>query len=120
MHAFFQKFAMSIARAVGSPAAFFSGVLLVAAWAAMGPYFRYSENWQLIINTSTTIITFLMVFIIQYSQNRDTEALHLKIDELIRATKEARNDMVAIEEGSDDQLAKLKAEFRALSKEPAD
>lgn len=113
----FRKFAMSASKAMGSPLAFLAGILGVAGWAAMGPAFHYSENWQLIINTSTTIITFLMVFVIQYSQNRDTETLHLKIDELLRVIEAARTDMVNLENQSDERIQSLKDEFSSLTSE---
>jgi low affinity Fe/Cu permease len=84
------------------------------AWAATGSLFHYSDTWQLVINTSTTIITFLMVFLIQYTQNRDTATLRLKLDELIRATREARNDFIELEELDDKELRSLREEFHAL------
>lgn len=115
MHKAFQHFALATSRTMGSAAAFGIGVAIVVIWAATGPAFHFSENWQLVINTGTTIITFLMVFLIQYSQNRDTEALHLKIDELIRATQKARNELVDLEEESDERLQEVKKEFRKLS-----
>jgi len=87
---------------------------MIAIWAALGPMFNYSDTWQLVINTSTTIVTFLIVFLIQNTQNRDARALHLKLDELIRANKEARNALIDLEEMSDMELDKLHHELTAL------
>jgi low affinity Fe/Cu permease len=87
---------------------------LVLLWGLTGPIFRYSDTWQLVINTSTTIITFLMVFVIQHTQNRDTEALRLKLDELIRAADAARNDFIEIDDLGDDELKALHEEFQRL------
>jgi len=94
---FFSRMANEVSRITGKPATFALCCLTIAVWAATGPLFHYSDTWQLIINTGTTIVTFLMVFLIQNTQNRDGAALQAKLDELIRATKEARNDLVAIE-----------------------
>ena len=91
--------------------------VLIIAWAVTGPIFHFSDTWQLVINTSTTIITFLMVFLIQNTQNRDTEALRLKLDELILATKDARNQFVTIEDLSDEELEALELELRERCKE---
>jgi low affinity Fe/Cu permease len=109
----FRSFAQGAAAAVGKPWAFAAAASLVVVWGALGPIFQFSDTWQLVINTSTTIITFLMVFLIQNTQNRDTEALRLKLDELILATKEARNAFVDIEDLDDDQLAELERQLRA-------
>ena len=87
---------------------------MVLIWAATGPAFGFSETWQLVINTGTTIITFLMVFVIQYSQNRDTQILHLKIDELLRAITDARTSMVNLEDETNEKLQSVKEEFRGL------
>jgi low affinity Fe/Cu permease len=114
MHELFRKFAHGAAGAVGSPAAFFVGVLAVAVWGATGTLFHYSDTWQLVINTGTTILTFLMVFLIQNTQNRDAKAMHLKLDELIRAVDAARNRLVHLENLSDDDLAVLEKEFQRL------
>jgi low affinity Fe/Cu permease len=114
MKEFFRKFAHSTAAAVGSPAAFLVGVLVVLVWGASGPAFRYSDTWQLVINTGTTIVTFLMVFLIQNTQNRDAKAMHLKLDELIRAVASARNRLVHLEDLSDADLEILEGEFRKL------
>ncbi|MEK9174050.1 MAG: low affinity iron permease family protein, partial [Patescibacteria group bacterium] len=90
----FHKIAQKISEWVGSPKAFFLAVFVVTVWALMGPLFGYSDTWQLIINTGTTILTFLMVFLIQNTQNRDSKAIHLKLDELIRSIKAARNHLL--------------------------
>jgi low affinity Fe/Cu permease len=114
MNEFFRKFAQASAAAVGSPYAFLLGVLIILGWAMAGPAFHYSDTWQLVINTGTTIVTFLMVFLIQNTQNRDAKAMHLKLDELIRAVSAARNRLVHLEDLSDADLAKLEEEFRKL------
>jgi low affinity Fe/Cu permease len=111
----FRHFARTASTAVGRPWAFSCALAVVIAWAVLGPVFHYSDTWQLVINTGTTIITFLMVFLIQNSQNRDTEALRLKLDELILATRTARNAFVDIDDLDDDQLADLEREVRALA-----
>ena len=89
---------------------------MVFAWAITGPMFHYSNTWQLIINTGTTILTFLMVFLIQSTQNRDAKAIHLKLDELIRAVEGARTKLVRLEDMTDDELADLQEQFKALHK----
>ena len=111
---FFRKIAHRTGEAVGSPKAFISAVLLVVVWALLGPHFGYSDTWQLVINTGTTILTFLMVFLIQNMQNRDAKAMHLKLDELIRSIKSARNQLVDLEDLSDEELAILEAQFREV------
>ncbi len=117
-HDFFRKFARKTASGMGSPWAFVSAVTIIVVWAATGPIFHYSDTWQLVINTSTTIVTFLMVFLIQNTQNRDAVQLHLKLDELIRALKGARNKLVDLEELSDEELEALRQEFHRLGAEP--
>jgi low affinity Fe/Cu permease len=107
----FVSFSKAISAAVGSVWAFVFSVFVVIVWACLGPVFQYSDTWQLVINTSTTIVTFLMVFLIQSTQNRDAKAIHLKLDELIRATVGARNDLVDLEELSEDELEHLAKEF---------
>ena len=116
----FRKLAHKSAETAGSAGAFLAAVVLIGAWLVSGPLFNFSDTWQLIINTSTTIITFLMVFLIQNTQSRDTKAIHLKIDELLRAMKEARNEMVNLEDLSDEELERLRQEFARLpaSKSP--
>jgi low affinity Fe/Cu permease len=113
----FRKFAQHTANGVGSPWAFASALLVVLAWGMTGPIFHYSDTWQLVINTSTTIVTFLMVFLIQTTQNRDATAIHLKLDELIRAMEGARNQLVDLDSLSDQELDKLKEEFHKLGAE---
>ncbi|HWC98133.1 MAG TPA: low affinity iron permease family protein [Candidatus Sulfopaludibacter sp.] len=108
----FRKFARTAADAVGSPAAFLIGVVLVAAWAVTGPYFHYSDTWQLVINSGTSVGTFLIVFLIQNTQNRETKVLQLKLDELIRAMKHARTELVQMEELTDAELEELQKEFQ--------
>ncbi len=110
----FHRFAHRAADVVGSPAAFVVGLMVIAIWAVTGPIFKYSDTWQLIINTGTTIITFLMVFLIQNTQNRDSRAAQLKLDELIRSVQTARNEMVGLEHLSDEELDALQQEFARL------
>jgi low affinity Fe/Cu permease len=110
----FRRFAARTAELVGSPYAFLLAVTMVLVWALLGPTFGWSEGHQLFINTITTILTFLVVFLIQNTQNRDTKSLHLKIDELLKATRGARNSMIDLERLSDEQLKKLEAEFKKL------
>lgn len=101
---------------LGSAWAFAGAVLVIAVWLLTGPTFHFSDTWQLIINTATTIITFLMVFLIQNTQNRDAKAVHLKLDEMIRALKGARNQLVDLEDLSDEELKKLEEQFQRLRK----
>jgi len=110
----FRTFAARVSERVGSPAAFVLGLTLIVAWAITGPLFGYSDTWQLVVNTATTIVTFLMVFLIQNTQNRDARAIHLKLDELLRAVKGARTAMVALETSTDEELAELQDEFERL------
>jgi low affinity Fe/Cu permease len=114
MQEVFRKIAHAISGAVGSAWAFLVALAVVLAWAMTGPVFNYSDTWQLVINTGTTIVTFLMVFLIQNTQNRDAKALHLKLDELIRAIHGARNQLVDLEDLSDKELEQLQKEFHAL------
>ncbi|AWK87760.1 low affinity iron permease family protein [Azospirillum thermophilum] len=116
MNAFFARFARWTERISGRPVTFVVAVGLIVVWAVTGPLFGFSDTWQLVINTGTTIITFLMVFVIQNAQNRDTQALHLKLDELIRATKSARNGLIDLEERSEEDLAKVKGHFERLAR----
>ena len=99
---------------------FIFAVLVIAVWAFTGPYFHYSDTWQLIINTGTTIVTFLMVFLIQNTQNRDAKAMHLKLDELLRSIAGARTGLVNLENLSDEQIARLKEQFEALHEQHAE
>ena len=108
MHDLFTRFSHSIAHAAGKPAAFMLALALILIWASVGPFFGYSATWQLVVNTATTIITFLMVFILQNSQNRDGEALQAKLDELIIAVRGADNRFVGAEQLSDEDLKSLR------------
>ncbi len=112
----FDKLAQAVARGAGRPLTFVVATLLVVAWGVSGPVFGYSDTWQLVINTSTTIVTFLMVFLIQNTQNRDTDALQVKVDELIRVTKDARLALLNLEEIDADELARIKAGFVDLGR----
>ena len=114
---YFQAFATRCSQVAGSRWAFLTAVLLIVVWAATGPIFRYSDAWQLVVNTATTIITFLMVFLIQNAQNRDSHALHLKLDEIIRAKRSANNKMIDIEKLSDKELTLLAREYERIRKE---
>ena len=114
MRELFRKFARITSQAVGSSWAFILAVLIILIWAVTGPMFHYSDTWQLVINTGTTIITFLMVFLIQNTQNRDAKAIHLKLDELIKGVKGARTSMVNLEQLSDKDLERLQKEFERL------
>jgi low affinity Fe/Cu permease len=111
---FFHKFAQKISGIVGSPAAFIAAIGIIIVWASYGPSFQFSEIWHLLINTGTTITTFLIVFLIQNTQNRDAKAIHLKLDELLRAVKPARDRFMDLEELSDVELDKLQQEFRHM------
>lgn len=114
MHNLFRKFAQRTSELVGSQWAFIAAVVLIITWAASGPIFSLSDTWQLVINTGTTVITFLMVFLIQNTQNRDAKAIHLKLDELLRAVTGARDDLIDLEDLSDEDLANLQAEFKQI------
>jgi low affinity Fe/Cu permease len=112
---FFDKFSTKATKLTGSPWAFLIAVSAILVWALTGPLFGFSDTWQLIINTSTTIITFLMVFIIQQTQNKDTTAIHLKLNELIASNKEASNRLVDAEDLTEDELQVLKKFYVKLS-----
>jgi low affinity Fe/Cu permease len=112
----FNNFAKHCASAVGSPWAFILAVIIVMTWVVTGPQFHYSDTWQLVINTGTTIVTFLMVFLIQNTQNRDAKAVHLKLDELIYGVKGARNSLIDLEDLSDQELKVLQQQFERLRK----
>jgi low affinity Fe/Cu permease len=111
----FTRFANHASRATGHPSAFVVAVVIVAIWAITGPLFKFSDTWQLVINTGTTIITFLMVFLIQNTQNRDSAAIHLKLDELIRSHAQAKNSMLDLEHGDEEILGKLRERYGALA-----
>ena len=110
----FRVFAHRSSVMLGSAWAFSGAVLVILVWILTGPTFHFSDTWQLIINTATTVITFLMVFLIQNTQNRDAKAMHLKLDELIRALKGARNQLVDLEDLSDEELKKLEKQFQGM------
>ena len=112
----FRIFARRSSMILGSAWAFAGAVLVILIWILTGPTFHFSDTWQLIINTATTIITFLMVFLIQNTQNRDAKAVHLKLDEIIRALKGARNELVDLEELSDEDLKELEKQFQRIRK----
>lgn len=110
----FHKFAARVSAIVGSPIAFIAAIFVILFWAFSGPTFGFSDTWQLIINTGTTIVTFLMVFLIQNTQNRDAKATHLKLDELLKSAKGARTSLVDLEDLTDEELEKLHQEFKEL------
>jgi low affinity Fe/Cu permease len=113
----FRRFAHRAALAVGSVWAFFLALLIVLVWAGTGPLFRYSDTWQLVINTGTTVVTFLMVFLIQATQNRDSREIHVKLDELLRAVTKARTGFADLDELSDEELDSLLHEFHRVRRE---
>ena len=112
----FRKFANRCADMVGSPSAFLAAVAVIILWSFTGPMYGYSDTWQLVVNTGTSVITFLMVFLLQTTQSRDTRAMQLKLDELLRAVQNARNGLVRLEDLPDEHLDTLKEEFAAISK----
>ncbi len=116
MKEWFHHFARRVAEVLGAPWAFTAAVMLIFGWLVTGPVFHFSDTWQLVINTGTTIITFLMVFLIQNTQNRDSRAIHLKLDELLRALKEARTGLVDLENLTDEDLDRLQAQFERLQR----
>lgn len=111
----FTRFTREAARVSGRPVAFISAALLIVGWGVTGPLFRFGDTWQLAINTTTTIITFLMVFVIQSTQNRDSEAMHVKLDELIRAIETANNTMLDLEDLEERDLDRIRANFQKLA-----
>ena len=113
---FFGRFAQGTARAMGHPLAFVLAVLIIVGWALSGPFFEFSDTWQLVINTSTTIVTFLMVFLIQNTQNRESVALQLKLDELIRAHQGAHNALLDLEELGEEELERVRALYEELAR----
>jgi low affinity Fe/Cu permease len=119
MREFFRKFARNTSDLLGRAETFLLALLTIVIWAALGPLYHYSDTWQLVINTATTIVTFLMVFLIQNTQNRDAKAIQLKLDELIRGVKGARTGLVRLEELTDDELKELEASFEALRRQVA-
>ena len=112
----FRRVAQKTSQLIGCAWAFMAAFLVIIIWALSGPIFHFSDTWQLIINTGTTIVTFLVVFLIQNTQNRDAKAIHLKLDELIHAVKGARNQLINLETLTDDELAKLQTEFERIRK----
>ncbi len=110
----FRKIALRASRMMGSSKAFVFAFLIVVAWALAGPYYGYSDTWQLVINTSTTILTFLMIFLVQNTQNRDAKAMHLKLDELIRAGRASRNQLLDLEDLSDSEMEAFQKQFQML------
>ena len=114
----FYQIARNTSKAVGSPFASLAAVSIIIIWASLGPIFKFSDTWQLVINTGTTIVTFLMVFLIQNSQNRDAKAVQIKLDELIRAVHSARNEIIDVEDSSEQELYKLEQEFSELGNHP--
>lgn len=117
-HSRFRTIANKISQWAGSAGVFVGAIVVVLVWATTGPIFNFSDTWQLVINTGTTIVTFLMVFLIQNTQNRDTKAIQLKLDELIHSTKNARDAFVGLEELTDEELTALDQEFRVLNQNP--
>jgi low affinity Fe/Cu permease len=113
----FSRFASSTAQFVGHPSVFFAAVSVLLIWAVSGPFFHFSDTWQLIINTGTTIVTFLVVFLIQNTQNRDAKALHLKLDELIRSHHPANDDLIDIQKLSDEELDQLEKRYEKIRKQ---
>jgi len=114
MNEWFRRLAVAVSSLAGKPQAFFVAVIIIGFWGASGPFFSFSNTWQLLINTATTIATFLMVFLIQNTQNRDSRAIHLKLDELIKGVQGARNLLINVEELSDEELEKLHAEAQEV------
>lgn len=110
----FARFSRLVARWLAHPVAFVCALLSVLAWALCGPFFKYSENWQLVINTGTTIATFLMVFLLQNTQNRDSKAIQVKLDELIRALNGARNELIDLENFTEEELERYSSEFAKI------
>ncbi len=112
----FRRFSRWCATALGSPAAFVANCLLILLWLVCGPIFHYSDTWQLVVNTATTVFTYLAVFVIQNTQNRDAQAVHLKLDELISSVTGARNRLVDLEDLTDEELQALQTQFKTLQK----
>jgi len=119
MNEWFRRVARSLADAFGSPWAFVAALILAVLWGVTGPLFRFSDAWQLVANTVTNVVTFLMVFVIQSSQNRDTKETQLKLDELLRAIATARTSLVNLDTLSDDEIEHLRRQFEALGRRAA-
>lgn len=113
----FSRFATRAAQVVGHPYVFFAAVAVLVLWGVTGRYFHYSDTWQLVINTGTSVITFLVVFLIQNTQNRDAKAIHLKLDELIRSHNPASDDLIDVEKLSDEELDALEKQYERIRKE---
>lgn len=113
----FTRFAKRVALLAGKPATFMLAVIIIVVWGVTGPIFHYSDTWQLVINTGTTIVTFLMVFLIQNTQNRDSEALHIKLDELIKGLQSTNNAMLDLEELDEEQLEEIRQRYVALAEQ---
>lgn len=116
---FFNRVACSVSKASGSLSAFAAALGVVVVWAGSGPLFRFNNTWQLVINTGTTIVTFLMVFLIQHTQNADTAAIHIKLDELIRVTHNANDELLNLEEMDQDRLEEIRQRYEQLAKTAA-
>lgn len=114
MHEIFRKVAHYSSEKLGSPISFVVALGLIIVWAVSGPFLEFSTTWQLVINTATTVLTFLMVFLIQNTQNRDAKAMQLKLDELIKVSKPARDEMIDLEDMSDEELERLQKEFQRV------
>ena len=114
-HSAFEKMSSTVAKISGSSSAFMSAIVLVILWLISGPFFHYSDTWQLVINTGTTIITFLMVFLIQHSQNKDSKAVHLKLNELLASNKLASNGLICIEDMSEEEMRVLQKFYKHLA-----
>jgi low affinity Fe/Cu permease len=115
----FSKFSRDCALMLGSPLLFVANCLLIVIWLIAGPIYQFSDTWQLLVNTVTTVLTYLAVFILQNTQNRDSRAMHFKLDELIRSVKGARNSLVNLEELSDEELQKLEQQFKRVAEQAA-
>lgn len=116
MHNIFRKVAQKVSNFVGTSYAFIIALMVIVVWLISGPIYAYSDTWQLVINTGTTIVTFLMVFLIQNTQNRETRALHIKLDELILAQNKAKNSVMAVENLEDEKLDKMEERYMKLAK----
>lgn len=114
LNSIFRSIATRVSNTAGSPYTFIIAILVIVLWVTSGPMFNYSDTWQLVINTTTTIVTFLMVFLIQNTQNRDSKAIHLKLDELIKSVKGARDEIIDIEDLPDEVIEEIHKEFQAL------